>query len=96
MVFTKNSPVAQFYPDLLHLLTINGMHCRGDAIKVGEDFGARTTDLEWVQVHPTGLGRQKRQQTRRAAGSGPQKRTRRDPQLPAESTARARKRPTLT
>ena len=22
---------------------------------MGEDFGARTFDLEWVQVHPTGL-----------------------------------------
>ena len=22
---------------------------------MGEDFGARTIDLEWVQVHPTGL-----------------------------------------
>ena len=42
-------------PDVLHLPTIKGMHCTGDTIKMGEDFGARTLDLEWVQVHPTGL-----------------------------------------
>ena len=55
VVFTNNSLLAQYYPDLLHLPTINGMHCTGDAIKTGEDFGASTIDLEWVQVHPTGL-----------------------------------------
>ena len=27
----------------------------GDAIKMGEDFGARTIDLEWVQVWGAGL-----------------------------------------
>ena len=27
----------------------------GDGIKMGEAIGARTIDLEWVQVHPTGL-----------------------------------------
>merc|ERR1712083_1077082 len=27
----------------------------GDAIKMGESIGAKTIDLEWVQVHPTGL-----------------------------------------
>ena len=46
VVFTNNS---------LHLPTSNGMHCTGDAIKMGEDVGARTIDLEWVQVHPAGL-----------------------------------------
>ncbi|OLP73296.1 putative fumarate reductase, partial [Symbiodinium microadriaticum] len=30
-------------------------HCTGDAIKMGEAIGAATIDLEWVQVHPTGL-----------------------------------------
>eukprot|EP00913_Durusdinium_trenchii_P031615 g29605.t1 len=42
-------------PDLLHLPTTNGEHCTGDAIKMGEAIGAATIDLEWVQVHPTGL-----------------------------------------
>ena len=55
VVFTSNSLLAQYYPDLLHLPTINGMHCTEDAIKMGEDFGARTIDLDWAQVHPTGL-----------------------------------------
>merc|ERR1711957_885327 len=27
----------------------------GDGIKMGEKIGARSVDLEWVQVHPTGL-----------------------------------------
>merc|ERR1711957_723443 len=27
----------------------------GDGIKMGEKIGAKTIDLEWVQVHPTGL-----------------------------------------
>merc|ERR1712063_141395 len=53
--FTQNSLLAQHRPDLLHLPTTNGMHCTGDGIKMGEAIGARTIDLEWVQVHPTGL-----------------------------------------
>merc|ERR1719446_76302 len=44
-----------YRPDLLHLPTTNGEHCTGDAIKMGESIGANTVDLEWVQVHPTGL-----------------------------------------
>eukprot|EP00439_Symbiodinium_sp_Y106_P062568 s1276_g9.t1 len=35
--------------------TTNGEHCTGDGIKMGEAIGAKTIDLEWVQVHPTGL-----------------------------------------
>jgi len=53
--FTNNSLLAQHRPDLLHLPTTNGEHCTGDAIKMGEKVGAETIDLEWVQVHPTGL-----------------------------------------
>jgi flavocytochrome c len=53
--FTQDSLLAQYRPDLLHLPTTNGEHCTGDAIKMGEFVGARTIDLEWVQVHPTGL-----------------------------------------
>jgi len=44
-----------YRPDLLHLPTTNGEHCTGDGIKLGEAIGAKTIDLEWVQVHPTGL-----------------------------------------
>ena len=50
-----NSLLAQYHPDLLRLPTINGMHCTRNDINMGEDFGARTIDLQWVQVHPTGL-----------------------------------------
>merc|ERR1711988_1374545 len=53
--FGNNSLLAKYRPDLLHLPTTNGEHCTGDAIKMGEAVGARTIDLEWVQVHPTGL-----------------------------------------
>jgi len=47
--------LATYRPDLLHLPTTNGEHCTGDAIKMGEAIGAASIDLEWVQVHPTGL-----------------------------------------
>jgi len=53
--FGSDSLLAKFRPDLLHLPTTNGEHCTGDAIKMGESVGANAVDLEWVQVHPTGL-----------------------------------------
>merc|ERR1712039_562084 len=53
--FGSDSLLATHRPDLLHLPTTNGEHCTGDAIKMGEAIGAKTIDLEWVQVHPTGL-----------------------------------------
>merc|ERR1712217_792514 len=53
--FTQNSLLAQYRPDLMHLPTTNGEHCTGDGIKMGEVIGAKSIDLEWVQVHPTGL-----------------------------------------
>merc|ERR1719382_2330799 len=53
--FTADSLLAKYRPDLLHLPTTNGEHCTGDGIKMGEVIGAKTIDLEWVQVHPTGL-----------------------------------------
>merc|ERR1711933_381441 len=53
--FGSDSLLAKYRPDLLHLPTTNGEHCTGDAIKMGEAIGAETIDLEWVQVHPTGL-----------------------------------------
>merc|ERR1712013_124754 len=53
--FGNDSLLAKYRPDLLHLPTTNGEHCTGDAIKMGEAIGAETIDLEWVQVHPTGL-----------------------------------------
>jgi len=53
--FEKDSLLGKHRPDLLHLPTSNGEHCTGDGIKMGTDVGAATIDLEWVQVHPTGL-----------------------------------------
>merc|ERR1712139_728451 len=53
--FGQDSLLAKYRPDLLHLPTTNGEHCTGDGIKLGESVGAKTIDLEWVQVHPTGL-----------------------------------------
>merc|ERR1719215_139435 len=53
--FSNSSLLAKYRPDLLHLPTTNGEHCTGDGIKMGEKIGAKTIDLEWVQVHPTGL-----------------------------------------
>jgi len=53
--FGSDSLLAMYRPDLLHLPTTNGEHCTGDGIKVSEKYGAKTIDLEWVQVHPTGL-----------------------------------------
>jgi flavocytochrome c len=53
--FTSDSLLAKYRPDLMHLPTTNGEHCTGDGIKMGVEVGARTIDLEWVQVHPTGL-----------------------------------------
>jgi len=53
--FTQQSLLAKYRPDLMHLPTTNGEHCTGDGIKMGEAIGAKTIDLEWVQVHPTGL-----------------------------------------
>merc|ERR1719356_2034989 len=53
--FSSNSLLAKYRPDLIHLPTTNGEHCTGDGIKMGEAIGGKTIDLEWVQVHPTGL-----------------------------------------
>merc|ERR1712182_88722 len=53
--FGQDSLLAKYRPDLLHLPTTNGEHCTVDGIKLGEAIGAKSIDLEWVQVHPTGL-----------------------------------------
>merc|ERR1719453_2649174 len=53
--FSADSLLAKHRPDLMHLPTTNGEHCTGDGIKMGMAIGCATIDLEWVQVHPTGL-----------------------------------------
>eukprot|EP00434_Breviolum_minutum_P015022 symbB.v1.2.013247.t1/scaffold891.1/size154755/15 len=49
------SVLATCRPDLAHWPTSNSEHCTGDALKLGGQVGAKTIDLEWVHVHPTGL-----------------------------------------
>jgi len=53
--FSDDSLLKKVRPDLLYLPTTNGDHCTGDGIKMAIEVGANTADLEWVQVHPTGL-----------------------------------------
>mmetsp|Transcript_39680 Transcript_39680/g.86627 ORF Transcript_39680/g.86627 Transcript_39680/m.86627 type:complete len:507 (+) Transcript_39680:11-1531(+) len=53
--FTPNSILQTHRPDLAHLPTTNGEHCTGDGIKMAVGMGGDTVDLQWVQVHPTGL-----------------------------------------
>jgi len=51
----KNGLIKKYRPDLHHLPTTNGEFTTGDGIKMAESIGADTVDLEWIQVHPTGL-----------------------------------------
>ena len=53
--FSADSLLNKHRPDLAHLPTTNGEHCTGDGLKMAMGIGADTVDLEWVQVHPTGL-----------------------------------------
>jgi len=53
--FTGDSLLAKHRPDLSHLPTSNGDHCTGDGLKMAAAVGNELVDLEWVQVHPTGL-----------------------------------------
>jgi flavocytochrome c len=53
--FTQNSLLSKYRPDLGHLPTTNGNHCTGDGIKMAQNVGGDVVDMEWVQVHPTGL-----------------------------------------
>jgi len=53
--FAPDSLLSQHRPDLKDLPTTNGDHCTGDGLKMAMAIGADTVDLEWVQVHPTGL-----------------------------------------
>ena len=53
--FAQKSLLAKCRPDLLHLPTTNGEHCTGDGVQRVKEIGAKTINLEWAQVHPTGL-----------------------------------------
>lgn len=53
--YTENSLLKKYRPDLMSFPTTNGEHCTGDGIKMAIEIGAGVVDMEWVQVHPTGL-----------------------------------------
>lgn len=53
--FSPDSLLNKYRPDLAHLPTTNGEHCTGDGIKLAQAVGGNTIDLDFVQVHPTGL-----------------------------------------
>ncbi len=53
--YTDNSLLKKYRPDLQVMPTTNGPHCTGDGIKISQEIGADVVDMEWVQVHPTGL-----------------------------------------
>merc|ERR1712176_623502 len=53
--FASDSLLGKHRPDLMHLPTTNGDHCTGGGLKMTAAVGGECVDLEWVQVHPTGL-----------------------------------------
>eukprot|EP00817_Percolomonadidae_sp_ATCC50343_P006726 CAMPEP_0117420382 /NCGR_PEP_ID=MMETSP0758-20121206/1722_1 /TAXON_ID=63605 /ORGANISM="Percolomonas cosmopolitus, Strain AE-1 (ATCC 50343)" /LENGTH=588 /DNA_ID=CAMNT_0005201947 /DNA_START=380 /DNA_END=2142 /DNA_ORIENTATION=- len=53
--FGDDSYLLKVRPDLKTFSTTNGPHSTGDGLKMSMEVGAGTTDIEWVQVHPTGL-----------------------------------------
>ena len=53
--FADNGLIKKVRPDLMHLPTTNGEFSTGDGLKIAETAGADLVDLEWIQVHPTGL-----------------------------------------
>jgi flavocytochrome c len=53
--FGKDSLLMKYRPDLGSFSTTNGPHCTGDGLKMTEKIGGDLVDMEWVQVHPTGL-----------------------------------------
>ena len=56
--YTSTSLLAQYRTHLMHMPTTNGEHFTDVGIKMGEEIGAKTVDLEWVQEHTTGLVKQ--------------------------------------
>lgn len=51
----EDSVLKNYRPDLMGLSTTNGVHCTGDALKFSDRVDAAGVDLDFVQVHPTGL-----------------------------------------
>lgn len=53
--FGEDSLLRKYRPDLLKFSTTNGPHCTGDGCKMTQKIGGDLVDMEWVQVHPTGM-----------------------------------------
>lgn len=53
--FEKDSLLMKYRPDLEKFSTTNGAHCTGDGLKMTVKAGGDLVDMEWIQVHPTGL-----------------------------------------
>ena len=53
--FTPQGYIKKYRPDLMELPTTNGDWSTGDGIRISEEIGADLVDMEWIQVHPTGL-----------------------------------------
>jgi succinate dehydrogenase/fumarate reductase flavoprotein subunit len=51
----QDSLLTKYRSDIKHFPTSNGPHCTGDGIKMSQKIGADVVDMEWVQVHPTGI-----------------------------------------
>ena len=45
----------KYRPDLASFSTTNGPHCTGDGLKMTQKIGGDLVDMEWIQVHPTGM-----------------------------------------
>ena len=52
---SSSSLIARYRPDLIKLSTACTLNSTGDGIKLAEHVGARTVDMMYVQVNPTGL-----------------------------------------
>ena len=53
--FGKDSLLMKYRPDLEKFCTTNGPHCTGDGLKMALKVGGDLVDMEWIQVHPTGI-----------------------------------------
>lgn len=51
----KDSILNEFAPSMMKLATTNGEFAQGEGIKIARRIGAALTDMDKVQVHPTGF-----------------------------------------
>lgn len=55
--FSGSSLITKHRPDLIgkKLATTNAEHATGDGVRIADEVGAGLVDMEYVQVHPTGM-----------------------------------------